>query len=169
MNKKITAFLLTFLGLVLSLPAKAICPVCTVAAGAGLGLSRYLGIDDTVTGLWLGAFTVSLITWTINWLKKKNYVFRGYKIVTTIVYYAMLIAPLVWNDFFGHPLHTLWGIDKLILGVGVGTVVFLVCAKTYFYLKAKNDGRAHFPFEKVVLTVLPLIILSVVFYYLTRY
>ena len=27
--------------------ALAICPVCTVAVGAGIGLSRWLGIDDS--------------------------------------------------------------------------------------------------------------------------
>jgi len=32
----------------------AVCPVCTVAAGAGVGLSRWLGIDDIIIGLWVG-------------------------------------------------------------------------------------------------------------------
>jgi hypothetical protein len=27
------------------------CPVCTVAIGVGVGLCRYLGIDDLITGL----------------------------------------------------------------------------------------------------------------------
>ena len=43
------------LGLFFAIPAKAICPVCTVAVGAGIGLSRWLGIDDSITGLWIGA------------------------------------------------------------------------------------------------------------------
>jgi len=27
------------------------CPVCTVAIGVGVGLCRYLGIDDLITGI----------------------------------------------------------------------------------------------------------------------
>ncbi len=34
--------------------AQAICPICTIAVGAGVGFSRYLGIDDTIAGLWIG-------------------------------------------------------------------------------------------------------------------
>jgi len=29
----------------------ATCPVCTVAIASGLGLCRYIGIDDVVSGL----------------------------------------------------------------------------------------------------------------------
>jgi hypothetical protein len=36
-------------------------------------------------------------------------------------------------------------------------------------LKQKNGGKAHFPFEKVVLPVAPLIILSVIFYFVTKH
>lgn len=36
------------------------CPVCTVAIGVGVGLCRYLGIDDLITGLWIGALLLAL-------------------------------------------------------------------------------------------------------------
>jgi len=49
----------------------AVCPLCTVAVGAGVGLSRWLGIDDVITGLWIGGLIVSLIAWSENWLDKK--------------------------------------------------------------------------------------------------
>lgn len=31
--------------------AKAVCPVCIVAVASGVGLCRFLGIDDAITGL----------------------------------------------------------------------------------------------------------------------
>ena len=40
---------------------KAICPLCVVAVGAGLGLSRWLGVDDVVSSIWIGALLVSMI------------------------------------------------------------------------------------------------------------
>jgi hypothetical protein len=42
-----SASFLTFLPFM----AKAVCPVCTIAIASGVGLCRYLGIDDLVSGL----------------------------------------------------------------------------------------------------------------------
>ena len=44
-----------FILLISSRVAHAVCPVCTVAVGAGLGLAEWLGIDDSISGLWIGA------------------------------------------------------------------------------------------------------------------
>lgn len=161
----ITAGLTTFL---FSMQAKAICPICTIAVGAGIGLSRYLGIDDSVTGLWIGAFVVSLIMWTIAWFNKKNWHFKGRIIITTIAYYAMVVGPFYYTDIIGHPLNTLWGIDKLVLGTIIGSIAFLIGGWLYIFTKAKNNNKALFPFQKVVFPVVPLIILSVIFFFITR-
>ena len=46
--------------------ADAVCPVCTIAIGAGLEGMRMLGVKDILTGIWAGGLTVSLIGWTAN-------------------------------------------------------------------------------------------------------
>ncbi len=145
----------------------AVCPVCTVAVGAGLGLSRWLGIDDTITGLWVGGFIVSISLWTLNFFKKRQITFWGKKIITPLFYYLITLLPLYYNDITGHPLNILWGVDKFILGVGIGSIFFYFGGMLYEYFKKKN-GHAHFPFEKVVMPIVPLIILSIIFYYLTK-
>ncbi|MFZ5982045.1 MAG: hypothetical protein ACOYS2_00505, partial [Patescibacteria group bacterium] len=116
--------ILFVLGLLFALPAKAICPVCTVAVGAGIGFSRWLGIDDTITGLWIGALFVSVSLWTINWMKEKTWRFRGYKLASFALYALLIIVPLFWMNVFFHPFNILWGIDKLILGIVFGIVGF---------------------------------------------
>ena len=73
--KKVFSFLL-FLVISFQLSvqtAYAVCPVCALAVGAGLGLSRYLGIDDAVSGIWAGALVISISFWFVDWLRKKNY------------------------------------------------------------------------------------------------
>ena len=50
----------------------AVCPVCTIAVGASLGLSRWLGVDDTISGLWIGGLIVSTTLWTYSWMKKRH-------------------------------------------------------------------------------------------------
>ncbi len=52
--------------------AQAVCPVCIVAVGAGLGLSEYLGIDDSIAGVWIGGMLIALSTWTISYCDKKD-------------------------------------------------------------------------------------------------
>lgn len=170
MNKKyILTFIVFLLAMILLSPTVlAVCPVCTIAVGAGLGLSRYLGVDDVVTGIWIGGLMVSLIGWTINWLNKKNIKFYGRKILITVVYYALGVLPFVWTDIIGHPLNKMWGIDKLLLGVIFGTIGFVVATVSYEYLKKKNGGRAHFKFEKIVFPMAMLVILSLVFYFVSK-
>ncbi len=154
-----------------ALPAKAICPVCIIAVGAGLGLSEYLGIDDTIAGVWIGGMIVAMIAWTINWLNKKDWKFINKDlrdILITIIYYVMVIWPLMSKDFIGHPWNKLFGLDKLVLGIIFGSIGFLGATLWYDDIKKKNNGHAHFPFQKVVWPVGALIILSFAFYILVR-
>jgi len=155
-------------GLFSASSASAICPVCTVAVGAGIGLSRYFGIDDSVTGLWIGGLTVSMILWTIEWMKKKKYSFRGDMAVIVLGYYALIVAPLFTKGIFGHPLNKLWGVDKLMLGIVIGSIAFFAGGMTHFHHKRKNDDKVYFPFQKVVFSITPLIILSIIFYLITK-
>ena len=148
--------------------AYAICPICTIAVGMGVGLSHWLGIDDTITGLWIGGLTISLILWTIDWFNKKSIHFPGRNFITVVLYYFMVLFPLRQGHILGHPLNVLWGVDKLILGVLFGSVLFILSSVSYFYLKKHNHNRAYFPFQKVVMPVLPLVIFSVIFYIITR-
>lgn len=148
--------------------AQAICPVCTIAVGAGVGLSRWLGIDDTITGLWIGAIIVSSIAWTINWMNKKNFRFKGRKISITLGYYLIIFVPLYWKGIIGHDYNKIWGIDKLVFGVVVGSIVFLVSVLWYNNLKKKNNDRAYFPFQKVAMPVGFLAIFSAILYFITK-
>jgi len=170
-NKK-NLFLLSVPALSLAaLPAKAVCPVCVVAVGAGLGLSEYLGIDDSIAGVWIGGLIVAMIAWTINWLNRKNWKFGNKDvrdILITVIYYVMVIWPLMTKNFIGNPARKLFGIDKLTLGIIVGSIAFLGATLWYNNIKKKNGGHAHFPFQKVAWPVGALIIFSFIFYFLTR-
>lgn len=155
----------------LALPAQAVCPVCIVAVGAGLGFSRYLGIDDTITGLWIGGLTVAMIVWTINWARpkiKKNETRIWWNSLIFVAYYAMIAWPLTTQGFIGHPLNKIWGIDKIIFGIVIGSLVFWGSSELYLYLKKNNNNHAYFPFQKVVMPFTSLVILSLFFYLLTR-
>jgi len=158
--KKNILILLFIIGLFLPSSALAVCPVCTIAVCSGVVLSRWLGIDDLVTGLWLGGLFVSLSISTIAWLKRKNFHFKADKIVITLGYYLIVLIPLYLMGIMGHPLNAFWGIDKLLFGIIIGSVAFSAGVVWHYYLKKKNNGRSYFPFQKVVLPIIPLVILS---------
>ena len=170
--KKIFLLILSIFGasLLFAKQALAVCPICTIAVGAGVGLSRWLGVDDSITGLWIGGLTVSMITWTLSWFDKKNIHFKGRAIVTTVGYYLLIVVPLYFMGIMGNPLNTICscGLDKLIIGIIVGSFGFWFGAEWYFHLKEKNGGHAYFPFQKVVMPISPLIIMSFIFYFLTK-
>jgi len=154
------------LALLISSPiAHAVCPVCTVAVGAGLGLAEWLGIDDSISGLWIGALIVSMSLWTINWLNKKEIRFKGRKILIFAAYYAIVVLPLWFKGKIGHPLNTLCGIDKLLFGIILGSVVFSAAAILHLYLFKKNGGKSYFKGQKIALPVSFLIIASIILYY----
>ncbi len=163
----IIAFVLT--AILFTASAQAVCPICTAAVGAGLGLSRWIGIDDTVSGLWIGALLASTVLWTNDWLEKKDKKFKGRGLVILLIYTLFLFVPLYWADIIGHPFNQIWGIDKIIFGSFIGAVAFFSGVVWYENIKKKNGGHAHFPFQKIVMPVLPIIILSAVFYFLTKY
>jgi len=170
--KKTLIYLLSIfvISLFFAKKALAVCPICTIAVGAGVGLSRWLGIDDAITGLWVGGLIVSMITWTEDWLRKKNIRFKGRMFVNIFGYYTLIVIPLYYSGIIGNPLNTLCacGLDKLLFGIIAGSLAFLFGASWYFYLKEKNNGHAYFPFQKVVMPVSPLIILSIIYYFLTK-
>ncbi len=146
---------------------RAFCPVCVVAVGAGLELSHYLGIDDTVTGLWIGALLVALSAWTLEWMKGKKISFKLKTFLVYAGYYLFTIIPLYFIGLMGQARHSFWGVDKLLLGIIFGSFFFYFAGMWHLQLKKKNDGKVYVPFQKVIIPVASLLILSSLFYYLT--
>jgi len=165
--KLISVFLLFILSIIGS-NVLAACPVCAVAVGTGIGMAQYIGVDDVISGIWIGGLIVSLIAWTIKWLDDKNIHFYGRKILITAFYYASTIVPLHLQKITGHELNKLWGFDKILLGMFFGSLVFFISILFCNYLRQHNNNKSYFVFQKITTTVLALIILSVIFYYITK-
>lgn len=162
------------LSLLLAPVVSAQCPVCAFGAVAGVGLARWLGVDDVISGLWVGGMMVALAAWTINWLNRKNIHFKGRTrltaagqvILTTLIYYVLfLYLPLyLWTDILTHPLNVMWGVNKFLLGSVVGSIGFFAANLWYQAIKRKHGGHAQFPLQKVVWPIGSLVILSGIFF-----
>lgn len=163
---------------------KAVCPVCTVAVVAGLGVSRQLGVDDIVTSIWIGGLILSASFWTIDWIEKSKFREKIYKHIckfkcgmtenqalkfwTILIMYGLVFVPLFFTHTIGIPGNTFWGIDKIIFGTVVGSVIFSAGMWADRSVRKARDGKQLFLFQKVVFPVLGLIISSLVFYLVTK-
>ncbi len=141
------------------------CPVCTVAVGIGLGLSRWLKIDDTISGLWIGAFIISLSV--ILAKPTQKYIHVSTKILAFAYFLFFVVTtffPLQYMNIIGNPGNRIYGIDKLIFGSAIGMIVFILSHLIHVMLKKTHDQKSYFPFQKVIIPVLALVIFSIVFY-----
>ena len=168
MKKIFTSVLLAMFAVIAVAPgAMAVCPVCTVAVGAGLEGMRLLGVDDVITGIWAGALTLSLFMWTAGWLKKRGVTNIWMQIVLPFVVYYGLLAAVYALPGVTFGATTLWGMDRFLLGIIVGTVAFYLGARWYAKIKRDNGGHAKFAFQKVVVPLSFLIVVSIVFWLIT--
>jgi len=143
--------------------ANPACAVCTVAVGAALGVSREMGIDDTIIGVWLGAFLMLMVVWTIVFCKKRKWRFHGMYWVILLVTFSLVI-PIYTFDYVVWGYRTIFGIDAFLISVIAGALIIPISDKLYLFIKKKNGGHAHFPFEKVFIPVFLLALISLAFY-----
>lgn len=160
-------FLLTIAFLSFPSTAYAVCPVCTVAVGAGLGVSRWIGIDDSVTGIWVGGLILSSGLWMADWIERKRWKLPYPKMLSVLLMTLFVIPPLYWSHMIGISGNVLWGIDKVLLGTLIGSIVFLMGVGVDVWLRTFNDGKVYVYFQKVIVPVFLLTLSSFVFYLLT--
>ena len=153
--KKIIAGLTCMLPV--SVFANPACPVCTIAIGAALPITRRQGVPDAVVGVWGGAFLAIMGYWIIKFMDGRGWRFRGRNALVLTLSVATIgfsylgqvkYSPCTYMGFLN--------VDPLLFGTMLGAVLFIVTEKAYDWMKEKNGGHAHFPFEKVVLPVVVL-------------
>ncbi len=163
--KKFILFLSASFLLPLKAFANPACAVCTVAIGASVGIARKLGIEDSIVGLWAGALLTLLGYWTIIFFDKKNWHFFGRNFLLMLISVGMI--GFIYISEVSYQPRIIWQIfylDPILFSSMLGMLIYIYSQKFYQWMKMKNDGHAHFPFEKVVL---PLILLLLTSFYLT--
>ena len=139
--------------------ANPACPICTVAIGAALPITRRLGVPDAVLGVWAGAFLALMGYWIIKFMDVRGWRFWGRNALVLALSVATIgfayVGTVAYTpcQYFGF-----LNIDALLFGTVVGAILFILTEKAYDWMKQKNGGHAHFPFEKVVL---PIVVLAV--------
>jgi len=178
--KKIFSFFLALIGLIFFPGAAyAHCPLCVGGAAIGLSVARFFGIDDAITGVWLAAFIGAISFWFDSWLAKKIKVKP--RILRPVIY-IVLFGLTIWsfyalNDYMISKVRfylinthagQIFGLDKLTFGVISGGILFyLVDALDTFIIK--RNGKVYFPYQKIVVSLGSILVLSLGIYILMNY
>ncbi len=158
---KMSAFSAALLFFPMKSFANPACAVCTIAIGASLGIARRMGVQDCIVGLYAGAMLAVLGYWTIKFFDSKNWRFYGYRPILMLVNLSF-IGFTYLTDLKYTPcilLHVFYTDAFLLMSV-VGFLIIVATTKLYAFMKQKNGGHAHFPFEKVVLPVAALALMG---------
>ena len=165
---KFYAFLTTLFFTVKSW-ANPACPVCMVTVGASLYLAEKSGLDKCVIGVWSGALLAIVGYFLIRWFNKKNWHFPARDFILMLLSVGsigFMYLPDMPGAIDYHPIIIgFLYIDSFLFSNLIGAAAFIGGIHFYERMKAKNGGHAHFPFEKVVVPVLTVALISLLFYY----
>lgn len=85
---------LTPIAALLAIPsALAHCPLCTIGAAAAAGGAAYFGVDQAVIGLFIGAFAISIGSWTGRVIKRQF--LRWQKEILMAASFLLTVIPIL--------------------------------------------------------------------------
>lgn len=140
--------------MVISLPSKvlAFCPLCVVSTGTITGVFRWLGVDDTIIGLWLGGFVLSVIILFNNFLIKRGRRISLQLPIIAVSFYLLMILVLFWAGLIV-PYNTIFGINKIFAGMFFGSLALLCAPILDKALRRMNQGKIFISHQKVLITL----------------
>ena len=142
------------------------CPLCVAGAGAGLSLSRLLGIDDSITGVWLAAFLGATSFWTESFIRRKVKGIWVRPVVYVAIFFLTLVSFYKFNLVVKHG--DIFGVDKLTFGMVTGGILFYLVDLLDDYL-IKKQGKVFFSYQRIVVSLGSMVLLSLAIFILINY
>ncbi len=132
------------------------CPVCIVTVGGGLFLAKKLGIDNLLTAIWISGLNVAISFWFVSFVKKPKILQNPF--IWTALLFASTYYYLVATGQMYHKNDTFMHIDKVLVGLIIGTLVWLLGIGVDKLIRRYNQGKVLFFYQKVIV---PLTLLSI--------
>lgn len=168
MKKIIVIICLTLVfSLFLAKPVSAHCPLCVAGAGIGLSLARVIGVDDSITGVWLAALLgASSFYFSTFVLRKIKFPFKK------LIVYLLIFGSTLWSfyKFKLVDLHAgeIFGLYKLTYGIISGGIMFYLIDIIDAFL-IKKHGGVYFPYQRMIVSLGGMLYLSMFNYILINY
>lgn len=147
------------------------CPLCVAGAAFGITLTRWVGVDDSISGVWIAALLGAISFWTYSLVSKKISLSASKKAILKPLIYVLIFGLTLWS-FYKFQLvirmSQLMGLDKLTFGMLTGGALFyLVDILDNFVIK--KEGKVFFPYQRIVVSLGSMATLSLVIYILINY
>ena len=142
------------------------CPLCTGATIVGVSITRALGFDDSIVGVFVGGMIISTALWTNKILKNKgakgnNALRLGSLIALTAV---LTLITFYYAGLFGRGnSFRIFGVESILVGSVSGGLISLVAFYYSNYLKNKNGGRVLFKYQTMIISLATLVANAAVF------
>jgi hypothetical protein len=141
-----------------------ICQICSAGIVIGLGLSRWLNVDDSISGLWIGALLLTISFWTNDWIfKKREKKPKIFLLIILSLYWISTIAYLYGTNILNDYCLKIFGLNRLVFGSLSGIIATGIALMVENILRRKGNGKALFSYQKVILPIGLLVILSFIF------
>jgi len=147
------------------------CPLCTVGVAAAAGGAKFLGLNDGVIGIFVGAFAVST-GWWVSGLIKKKYIPHQRPFFITLSFIGT-VAPLfvlfkgfyplylsIWGDYGTSLLNRVYLVNIFLVGSLLGGLVVIISpwiSKRFSRIIGKT-----FPFQLIGVTFAILLLLGAI-------
>ena len=159
MHKKKFSFIVALLAALSFIPSKVMahCPLCTAAVGTGLLVTRSFGVDDSLVGIWVGAFIISTALWLNKVLVKRF----GEKVpfqkgLIIVASFLLTVVPFYFSNIINFQ-GTIFMIDRLLFGTIAGSALTLLGFRLNKIVRNVNN-KPVIPFQSIVLTVAILVL-----------
>jgi len=131
------------------------CPVCVLTVGGGLLIAKKLGVDDLLAALWISGLNTAISFWFVTYIKKPA--FLKNPLLWTVVMFVT-----TWFYFFStkqmyHKGNTFLGVDKVLVGLCLGVLVWLMGIGIDRMTRKLNNGKILFYYQKVIIPLFVLI------------
>lgn len=136
--------------------ASAHCPLCTGATIAGVGITRSLGLDDSLIGIFVGGMIASTALWLNNIFNKKGIKGNNKLRITSLIVATFILTlwTLYYAGLFGlGNTERIFGIERLVFGSLSGVFISLLAIKLSSYIKENNKGKTLFNYQTMILTL----------------
>ncbi|MBI2661045.1 hypothetical protein HYX09_02120 [Candidatus Woesearchaeota archaeon] len=157
--------------------ALAHCPLCTGAVGAAAIGAKYLGVDVSIIGVFIGAFAVSTGLWFARWVQGRFQ--KGIPFQASIIIFASFVLtvvplmsiepeplyfPMLFTGAAGTALNRIYWPNKILFGSILGGMATMLAYWIHLKIK-KARGRVLFPFQGIAITIVVLALTSFMLYF----
>jgi len=136
-------------------------PICAIGIASGLGISRWLGIDDITLGLWIGALILSISIQFNIFLEKKGKSFPFSFWVIFLSSWILSFLPILMN-FGKYTICSICGFPEVICGSILGALTLFLVDKANNFIIDKHNKKVYFYYQRVIIPIIGLIIISMI-------